>query len=34
MVVVALTVDATTGAIVAGPEIASRGLVYMKEAER
>jgi ribonuclease J len=33
MVVVALTVDMTTGSIVAGPEIASRGLVYMKEAD-
>ena len=33
MVVIALTVDKTTGAIVAGPEIASRGFVYMKEAD-
>jgi len=33
MVVVALTVDKTTGSVVAGPEIASRGFVYMKEAE-
>ena len=33
MVVVALTVDKTTGSIVAGPEIASRGFVYMKESE-
>ena len=33
MVVVALTVDKTTGGIVAGPEIASRGFVYMKESE-
>ena len=33
MVVVALTVDATTGSVVAGPEIASRGFVYMKEAD-
>ena len=33
MVVVALTVDRTTGSIVAGPEIASRGFVYMKEAD-
>ena len=33
MVIVALTVDATTGSIVAGPEIASRGFVYMKEAD-
>ena len=33
MVVVALTIDRDTGAVVAGPEIASRGFVYMKEAE-
>jgi ribonuclease J len=33
MVVVALTVDKTTGTVVAGPEIASRGFVYMKESE-
>src|SRR5215831_17638478 len=33
MVVVALTIDRVTGAIVAGPEIASRGFVYMKEAD-
>jgi ribonuclease J len=33
MLVVALTVDQVTGAIVAGPEIASRGFVYMKEAD-
>ena len=33
MVVVALTVDTTTGSIVAGPEIASRGFVYMKESD-
>jgi len=33
MVVVALTVDLTTGAVVAGPEVVSRGLVYMKEAD-
>src|SRR5206468_2925405 len=33
MVVVALTVDKTTGSIVAGPEIASRGFVYMKESD-
>src|SRR5260370_6828117 len=33
MVVVALTVDKTAGSIVAGPEIASRGFVYMKESE-
>jgi ribonuclease J len=33
MVVVALTVDKTTGSVVAGPEIASRGFVYMKESE-
>ena len=33
MVVVALTVDKTTGSIVSGPEIASRGFVYMKESE-
>jgi len=33
MVIVALTIDATTGSIVAGPEIASRGFVYMKEAD-
>ncbi len=33
MVAVALTIDAQTGAIVAGPEIASRGFVYMKEAD-
>jgi ribonuclease J len=33
MVVVALTVDKMTGSVVAGPEIASRGFVYMKESE-
>jgi ribonuclease J len=33
MLVVALTIDRTTGAIVAGPEIVSRGFVYMKEAD-
>jgi ribonuclease J len=33
MVVVALTIDRETGAIVAGPEIASRGFVYVKEAD-
>jgi ribonuclease J len=33
MVVVALTIDKTTGSIVAGPEIASRGFVYMKVSE-
>jgi acyl-CoA reductase-like NAD-dependent aldehyde dehydrogenase len=33
MLVIALTVDRTTGSIVAGPEIASRGFVYMKEAD-
>ncbi|HET8532972.1 MAG TPA: ribonuclease J, partial [Methylomirabilota bacterium] len=33
MLVVALTIDRTTGSIVAGPEIASRGFVYMKEAD-
>jgi len=33
MVVVALTVDRTTGSVVAGPEIASRGFVYMKESD-
>jgi ribonuclease J len=33
MLVVALTIDRETGAIVAGPEIASRGFVYMKEAD-
>ena len=33
MLVVALTIDRVTGAIVAGPEIASRGFVYMKEAD-
>ena len=33
MLVVALTVDRTTGSVVAGPEIASRGFVYMKEAD-
>ncbi len=33
MLVVALTIDRETGSIVAGPEIASRGFVYMKEAE-
>ena len=33
MVVVALTIDRDTGAIVAGPEIASRGFVYMKESD-
>jgi ribonuclease J len=33
MVVIALTIDRITGSIVAGPEIASRGFVYMKEAD-
>ena len=33
MVVVALTIDRQTGAIVAGPEIVSRGFVYVKEAD-
>ncbi len=33
MVVVALTVDKNTGDLLAGPEIASRGFVYMKESE-
>ena len=33
MLVVALTIDGTTGSIVAGPEIASRGFVYMKESD-
>ena len=33
MVVVAVTVDRATGAIVAGPEIVSRGWVYEREAE-
>ena len=33
IVVVALTIDRQTGSVVAGPEIASRGFVYMKEAE-
>jgi ribonuclease J len=33
MVVVAVTVDRATGQIVAGPEIASRGWVYEREAE-
>ena len=33
MVVVAVTVDRVTGALVAGPEIASRGWVYEREAE-
>jgi len=33
MLVVALTIDRTTGLIVAGPEIVSRGFVYMKEAD-
>ena len=33
MLVVAVTVDRTTGSVVAGPEIASRGFVYMKEAD-
>ena len=33
MVVVAITIDRVTGAIVAGPEIASSGFVYMKEAD-
>jgi ribonuclease J len=31
IVVVAITIDRATGSVVAGPEIASRGLVYMKE---
>ncbi|MBI4609679.1 MAG: ribonuclease J [Candidatus Rokubacteria bacterium] len=33
MVVVALTVDRQTGELLAGPEIASRGFVYVKESE-
>jgi ribonuclease J len=33
MVVVAVTVDRATGAVVAGPELASRGWVYEREAE-
>jgi len=33
MVVVALTIDRQTGSVVAGPEIASRGFVYMREAD-
>jgi ribonuclease J len=33
MVVVAVTVDRATGALVAGPEIVSRGWVYEREAE-
>jgi ribonuclease J len=33
MLVVALTIDRETGSIVAGPEIASRGFVYMKESD-
>jgi ribonuclease J len=33
MVVVALTIDRQTGAILAGPEIVSRGFVYVKEAD-
>jgi ribonuclease J len=33
MVVVAVTVDPATGAVVAGPELASRGWVYEREAE-
>jgi ribonuclease J len=32
-VVVALTVDRVTGAVLAGPEVASRGLTYMRDAE-
>jgi ribonuclease J len=33
MLVVALTIDRETGVVVAGPEIASRGFVYMKDAD-
>jgi ribonuclease J len=33
MVVVALTIDRHTGTLVAGPEIASRGFVYMRDAD-
>ena len=33
MVVVALTIDKVSGLVVAGPEIASRGFVYMKESD-
>jgi len=33
ILVVALTIDRDTGSVVAGPEIASRGFVYMKEAD-
>ena len=28
-----MTVDATTGVVIAGPDIVSRGFVYVKEAE-
>jgi ribonuclease J len=33
MMVIALTVDRETGSVVAGPDIVSRGVVYMKEAD-
>jgi ribonuclease J len=33
MLVIALTIDRVTGSIVAGPEIVSRGFVYMREAD-
>jgi ribonuclease J len=33
MVVVAVTVDRGSGTVIAGPEIASRGWVYEREAE-
>ena len=33
LLVVVVTVDATTGVVIAGPDIVSRGFVYVKEAE-
>ena len=33
LLIVVVTVDATTGVVIAGPDIVSRGFVYVKEAE-
>ena len=33
LLVIVVTVDATTGVVIAGPDIVSRGFVYVKEAE-
>ena len=34
LLVIVVTVDATTGVVIAGPDIVSRGFVYVKEAEQ